>query len=173
MGEMPDDAGLAEFKQGIELLQKGYSAKALECFRYAAELKRQNPYYLSFLGVSMARAQGKWAAAVELCKSALSMRRNEAQLYLNLAEVYVSAGRRDYAIETLDAGLTYCKADKRVAQMRGRLGKRCSPLLPFLGRGNLLNRSLGKLRHRVLGRFAHGGARDRSSRHASPLRVLG
>jgi len=139
---MPDDAGLAEFKQGIELLQNGYATKALERFRYAAELKGQNPYYLSFLGVSMGRAQGKWAAAVELCKTALSMRRNEAQLYLNLAEVYVSAGRRDNAIETLDAGLTYCRADKRIGQMRGRLGRRCSPLLPFLGRSNLLNRSL-------------------------------
>jgi len=149
---MPDDAGLAEFKQGIELLQNGYSTKALECFRNAAELKRQNPYYLSFLGVSMARAQRKWAAAVELCKTALNMRRNEAQLYLNLAEVYVSAGRRDYAIETLDAGLTYCRADKRIGKMRGSLGRRCSPFLPFLGRSNLLNRSLGKLRHRVLQR---------------------
>jgi len=146
---MPDDAGLAEFKQGIELLQNGYSTKALECFRYAAELKQQNPYYLSFLGVSIARAQGKWAAAVELCKTAISLRRNEAQLYLNLAEVYVSAGRRDYAIETLDSGLTYCRADKRIEQRRAKLGRRCSPILPFLERSHLLNRSLGKLRHRV------------------------
>jgi hypothetical protein len=29
------------------------------------------------------------------------------------------------------------------------LGKRCSPVLPFLERGHFLNRSLGKLRHRM------------------------
>jgi Flp pilus assembly protein TadD len=104
---MPDNADLAEFKRGIEFLQNGYSAKALEYFRHAAELKQQNPYYLSFLGVSMARAQGKWTAAAELCKTALSLRRNEPQLYLNLAEVYVSAGQRDDAVETLDIGLRY------------------------------------------------------------------
>jgi hypothetical protein len=37
--------------------------------------------------------------------------------------------------------------------MRGKLGKRGSPILPFLERSNPLNRSLGKLRHRVLERL--------------------
>lgn len=56
---MPDNSGLAEFKQGISLLRKGHSAEALEYLQRAAELKQQNPYYLSFLGVSMGRAQAK------------------------------------------------------------------------------------------------------------------
>jgi hypothetical protein len=30
------------------------------------------------------------------------------------------------------------------------LGKRSSPVLPFLERGHFLNRGLGKLRHRLL-----------------------
>src|SRR6202140_1485649 len=98
---MAEDSALSEFKQGINLLRDGHSAEAVEYLRHAAELEQQNPYYLSFLGVSVARAQRKWAAAVELCKAALRLRRNEAQLYLNLAEVYVSAGRRDDAIEIL------------------------------------------------------------------------
>jgi tetratricopeptide (TPR) repeat protein len=151
---MPDNAGLAEFKQGMELLRNGHPAKALECFRHAAELKQQNPFYLSFMGVSMARAQGQWAAAVKLCKTALSLKRDDAQLYLNLAEVYVSAGRRDIAVETLDNGLRYCGRDARIGRMRGRLGRRSSPVLPFLQRGNFLNRGLGKLRHRVLARVS-------------------
>src|ERR1700674_1272163 len=95
---MADNSALADFKHGIKLLRNGNSAEALEYLRHAAELKQQNPLYLSFLGVSIARAQRKWGAAVELCEAALRLRRNEAQLYLNLAEVYVSAGRRDDAI---------------------------------------------------------------------------
>jgi tetratricopeptide (TPR) repeat protein len=150
---MPDNSGLAEFKQGVSLLRKGHSAEALEYLRRAAELKQQNPYYLSFLGVSMGRAQGKWTAAVDLCKTALSIRRNEPQLYLNLAEVYVSAGRRDRAIEILDTGSRYCGKDAGIGRMRGRLGRRRSPVLPFLGRDNLLNRSLGGLRYRLLKRL--------------------
>jgi len=150
---MADNAGLAEFKQGIELLRKGQSAEALECLRHAAELKQQNPYYISFLGVSMARAERKWAPAVELCKTALSLKRNDAQLYLNLAQVYVSAGRREDAVQTLDNAVSYCGTDARIRRMRGRLGRRGSPILPFLERENFLNRSLGKLRHRVLVRL--------------------
>jgi Flp pilus assembly protein TadD len=147
---MPDNSGLADFKQGVSLLRKGHSSEALEYLRRATELRQQNPHYLSFLGVCLARAQGKWTVAVEMCKTAINMKRNEAQLYVNLAEVYVSAGRRDIAIETLNSGLRHCGANARIQRKLGRLAKRRSPVLRFLERGHLLNRSLGKLRHRVL-----------------------
>ena len=150
---MPDGSGLADFKQGIALLRKGQPSEALEYLRRAFELEQHNPYYLSFMGVSLARAQGKCTAAAELCKTAINLKRKEAQLYMNLADVYVSAGRRDRAIETLDNALIYCKADARIIRARGRLQKRRPPVLPFLERGNLLNRSLGRLRHRALRRF--------------------
>jgi Flp pilus assembly protein TadD len=148
---MAEHSALDEFKQGVKLLRNGQSAEALEYLRHAAELNQQNPYYLSFLGVSVARAQRKWAQAVQLCETALSLRRNEVQLYLNLAEVYVAAGRRDDAVAVLDRGLLYSRLDVRVRRARAQLGKRNSPVLPFLERGNLLNVYLGKLRHRVLG----------------------
>ena len=150
---MAENSTLDEFKQGIKLLRNGQSAEALEYLRHAAESNQQNPYYLSFLGVSVARAQRKWAAAVKLCETALSLRRSDAQLYLNLAEVYVSAGRRDDAIAVLDRSLMYLRADARIKRARANLGRRGSPVLSFLGRGHFLNRSLGKLRHRVLERL--------------------
>jgi Flp pilus assembly protein TadD len=146
---MAENSALANFKQGISLLRDGYSAEALSCLRQAAEQEQQNPYYLSFLGVSVARAQQKWAVAAKLCETALSLRRNEAQLYLNLAEVYVSAGRRDDAVEILDRGLIYFKVDPRIRRARANLGRRSLPVFPFLERGHFLNRSLGKLRSRV------------------------
>jgi Flp pilus assembly protein TadD len=147
---MAESPALAEFKQGINLLRDGHSAEAIEYLRRAAELDQQNPYYLSFLGVSVARAQRKWTAAAELCKAALSLRRDEAQFHLNLAEVYVSAGRRDDAIEVLERALVYFRLDSRIIRARANLGRRSSPVLPFLEREHVLNRSLGKLRHRVL-----------------------
>jgi Flp pilus assembly protein TadD len=150
---MAEDSALAEFKQGIDLLRKGHSVEALKYLRHAAELEQQNPYYLSFLGVAVARAQRRWSAAASFCETALSSKRNEAQLYLNLAEVYVSAGRRDDAVEVLDRGLIYFKADARIKRARANLGRRCSPVIPFLERGHFLNRNLGKLRHRVLVRL--------------------
>jgi len=148
---MASNSALIEFKQGVRLLRSGHSAEAMECLRHAAESNQENPYYLSFLGVSVARAQRKLAVAAELCEKAIILKRNEPQLYLNLAEVYVSAERRDDAIQILDRGLSNCGIDPRMRQMRGSLGRRSSRILPFLDRGHFLNRSLGKIRHRVLG----------------------
>ena len=150
---MAEDSALAEFKKGVSLLRNGQPGEAFEYLRHAAELDQKNPYYLSFLGVSVARSQRKWAAAVELCEKALSLRRKEAQLYLNLAEVYIAAGRRDDAVEILDKGLIYFSVDTRIRRARANLGKRGAPVLPFLERGHFLNRSLGMLRRRVSGRL--------------------
>jgi Flp pilus assembly protein TadD len=150
---MAETSAFTEFKHGIKLLQNGHSGEALEFLRHAAELEQQNPYYLSFLGVAVARAQRRWSAAADFCETALSTKHNEAQLYLNLAEVYVSSGRRDEAVAVLDRGLINLKADTRIKRARANLGRRCSPVLPFLERGHFLNRSLGKLRHRVSARL--------------------
>jgi Flp pilus assembly protein TadD len=150
---MGDNSAVAEFKQGIQLLQEGHPVEAHGRFQRAVELETQNAYYLSFLGVSEARGRKKWTAAADLCESALKLKRDEAQFYLNLAEVYLSAGRREDAVAVLDRGLIYLVDDPRLKRARARLGRRRSSVLPFLERGNFLNRSLGKLRHRVLARL--------------------
>ena len=147
---MTDTAAVAQFKRGIELLRDGHPADAAECLRRALQMEKHNPYYLSFLGVSLARANKKWAEAVELCETALDLRRKEAQFYLNLAEVYISAGRRGDAVAVLDRAQEHFKLDPRIERARTKLGRRASPILPFLHRQHFVNRSLGRLRHRAL-----------------------
>jgi predicted Zn-dependent protease len=144
---MEDTVTVAEFKQAVKHLREGYPEDALDYFRHAVEREKGNPYYLSFLGVCIARAQRKWDEALELCEAALRSKRNEPQFYLNLAEVYACAGRRGDAIEILDGGLTYCGTDDRIRRARNRFGKRGSAVLPFLERHHFLNKNLGKLRH--------------------------
>ena len=146
---MTDNAGLQEFKQGIELLRNGYASEALEYLQHAAALKQQNPFYLSFLGVCTARAQKKWAPALELCKTAIQIKRDDVQLHLNLAEVYISAGQREDAVETLNNAVRFCGEDQRIDRQRKKLGRRGSPVLPFFERGHFLNRNLGKLRFQM------------------------
>ena len=146
---MVESAAVIEFKQGIRMLRDAHPNEALVYFRKAADLEEHNPYYLSFLGVSLARAEQNWVSALKLCEMALNMRRNDAQLYLNLAEVYVSAGRRDEAVITLDRALASLGSD-RMQKARMKLGRRRSPVLPFFTRHNILNRHLGTLRHRIL-----------------------
>lgn len=145
-----DTEAFREFKQGLTLLRDNYPVKALPHMQRALELEKNNPYYMSYLGVILARSEEKWAEAEELCDSAVRLKRNQAQLYLNLAEVYANAGRREDAVETLQSGLKYAQRDVRLNMALTRLAERRPPVLTFLNRQHPINRQLGILRHRAL-----------------------
>jgi Flp pilus assembly protein TadD len=153
---MMDTEAFREFKTGLNLLRDNYVDRALPHIRRAADLDKNNPYYMSYLGVVIARTEKKWGEAERLCDSAVRMKRNQAQLYLNLAEVYKTAGRRDDdAVEALQAGLKFARRDVRLTIAMNRLVPRRSPVLRFLGRTHPLNRQLGILRHRTLNMLGH------------------
>jgi Flp pilus assembly protein TadD len=141
---------MTEFREGIELLKNEYPQKALVRLRRAFESDQHNAYYISFLGLSIARAQRKWAQASELCEMAVQLKPREIQFHLNLGEVYALAGLRAKALDKLDYALGLFGDDARLKQARTKVEKRRAPLLPFFGREHFLNRGLGKLRHRIL-----------------------
>ena len=81
---MMDTEAFREFKTGLTLLRDRHADKAVPHMRRAVDLDKNNPYYMSYLGVVLARSEGKWGEAERLCDSAVRMKRNQAQLYLNL-----------------------------------------------------------------------------------------
>jgi len=151
---MAENDALTSFKQGVALLKGGYPQKALTELRRCTELDSTNPYYLSFLGLALARSEKKWLEATKLCETALQLKRKELQLHLNLAEVYVASGQRESAIFTLDKAKESFGPNARLIKARSRVEKRKTPILPFLDRQNPLNKSLGKLRHRASRQFS-------------------
>ena len=161
-----------EFKQGVQALKNGYPQTALVHLRTAFESEKHNPFYLSFLGLAIARAERKWEQAAELCEIAVQLRRNESQFHLNLAEVYASAGRREKALDTLDAALALFGGDERLKRARSRVEKLRSPFLPFLTRDHFLNRTLGKLRHRTLRRLGKENIQDENPSHQNKSRKV-
>jgi len=60
---MIDTEAFREFKQALTFLRDNYPTKALPHMRRAVELDTHNPYYRSYLGVVVARAERKWAGA--------------------------------------------------------------------------------------------------------------
>ena len=141
---------LTAFKEGVKLLKNDYPQKALVKLQSAFESDKHNPYYISFLGVSIARAQQNWAQATELCDMAVQLNPKEIQFHLNLAEVYSLAGLRQMSLHKLDYALGLFDDDPRLKRARSKVEKRRTSVLPFLGREHFLNRELGKLRHRIL-----------------------
>lgn len=150
---MGETDALSEFKEGLKFLSNNYANKALPHFTRAAEMDQHNPFYLSYLGLALAAAEKRWAEAEEICDAAVRKRRTEAQLYLNLYEVYRLQGNRLAAIETLTTGLQYTKQDVRLVRALRKMGVRRPPVLPFLDRNQFFNMQLGRLRHRILQRL--------------------
>jgi hypothetical protein len=103
--------------------------------------------------VVLARSEKKWGEAERLCDTAVRMKRNQAQLYLNLAEVFATAGRREDAVEALSAGMKFARRDVRLTIAMNKLTERRFPVLKFLTRKHPLNRQLGLLRHRAMQMF--------------------
>ena len=149
-GTEPDH--LIEFREGVELLKNEYPEKALVKLRRAFESDKRNPYYISFLGLSIARAEQNWEHASELCETAVELKRTEIKFHLNLAEVYALAGLREQALHRLDKASKLFGDDARLKRFRAKVMERRAPVLPFLERSHFLNRELGKLRHRMLKR---------------------
>lgn len=146
-----DDAqALRDFKLGVRLMRERSYARALFCFRRAAEAEPNNPYFLSYFGLALALSERKLDDAIQRCELAVRQKRSVSQLYLNLAEVYLRAGRKSDAIETLEVCNDLAGRDARVKRMLQFLGRRRSAVLPFLNRKHVLNRGLGRLRHNVL-----------------------
>ncbi|MFQ5694612.1 MAG: hypothetical protein ACE5HB_01330 [Terriglobia bacterium] len=147
--------GLSEaaraFREGLLHYRNHYHGKALEAFQRSVELEPGNALSLSYLGLLVALVQRNYSVAEQLGQEALRLRHNEAQCYVNLSEVYVRAGQRADAVECLTTGLQYTKRDARLVRALHNLGVRRRPVLRFLGRQNLLNRGLGRARHRLLG----------------------
>ena len=139
-----------EFRTGLAFLRGGDANKALPHLKCALEEEPANPFYISYMGVALAATEQKWAEAEELCRSAIRMSRRQAQLYLNLAEVYIGADRKQDAADILVRGLRYAPHDQRLKNGLDRLAMRRPPVLSFLPRTHSVNRSLGKLRHHAM-----------------------
>ncbi|HXJ17782.1 MAG TPA: tetratricopeptide repeat protein [Candidatus Polarisedimenticolia bacterium] len=147
----PADAGMSDFKECLKHLRDGHPDEALRDVRRALGVSPKNPFYLSYTGLLAALAEKRYGDAESLCQEALGMRHNHAQLYLNLAEVYQQCGRTQEAIATLEKGLVSAGRDFRIRRALAKIGTRREPVLAFLHRSHPLNRTLGKLRHRLAG----------------------
>lgn len=147
----PTDAGMSEFKECLKQLRDGRAEEALLHARRALGIAPKNPFYLSYTGLLAAIAEQRFADAEVLCREAIEMRHNHAQLYLNLAEVYQTAGRPQEAIQILERGLISAGRDFRIRRALERIGTRREPVFSFLHRSHPLNRALGRWRHRLAG----------------------
>jgi tetratricopeptide (TPR) repeat protein len=102
---------------------------------------------LSFFGLCLALVRKEYKTAIDLCRRAIELEFYNGDHYANLARVYVAAGNRKKALETITKGLELHPEDEYLLNVRAWLGVRSRPAVPFLDRANPINVSLGQARH--------------------------
>lgn len=133
----------AIFEEGMSLIAKGQPGDAMERFEKLIDMGYKNPSCYSWLGITMARSKWDLAEAEKCCKLALKMDNSRPQFYLNLAEVYTLKGLTAKAIDTLKAGLKVDKRNRAILTELAKFGIRRRPPIPFLSRGNFVNKHVG------------------------------
>jgi tetratricopeptide (TPR) repeat protein len=102
---------------------------------------------LSYYGLCLACHKGRVKDAAEFCQLALEMEFYNAEHYINLGRVWIAGKSRRKAVDALERGLAVDPRNITLQRLRISLGVRKAPVLPFLGRDNPLNVTLGRMRH--------------------------
>ena len=102
---------------------------------------------LSYFGLCLALVRKEMKPAIDLCRRAIELEFYNGDHYANLARVYAAAGNRKKAIATADQGLRLAPEHAYLISVRKSFGIRSQPYVPFLGRTNPINVSLGQARH--------------------------
>ena len=128
-------------------MQRKNFLAALSYFERAYAV-RKTPLTASYYGQCLATQRGKVSDAIVLCEGAIALEPHEPRHYLNLAKVYLKAGRKADCLETLRKGLAQGD-EPEIRQLLETIGIRKASVFPFLPRRHFLNRYLGLVLSRL------------------------
>ncbi len=143
----------ASLEQGLAAFQARDLPGAHQCFERAHRRDPRHPRAMSWYGVTLVLVERNSALGLSLCDQALRPG-PEPELLLNLARVHLALNSRERAVRAISRGLAAWPQHEALLAAQAALGMRRPPVLALLGRGNPLNRLLGRLRHRWSRRHA-------------------
>ncbi len=142
--------------RGIELCRQGEWNEGMYWLSMAAgvssnSLEQLPGVYFAYFGYGLARYRGKRKEGLKMCKRAVELEFYQPDNYQLLARAYFLIGDRRSAYDVVERGLEIDASNEELLSLHRDIGLRRAPVLPFLPRGNPLNRALGRVRHRMLG----------------------
>ena len=149
----------AALDEGLAAFRARDLPAAHRAFERAHRRGPRHPRAMSWYGVTLVLVERNLSLGVSLCDQAVRPG-PDPELLLNLARVHLALNQRERAVRAVERGLLAAPGDEPLRSALRALGTRRTPVLPFLDRGNPLNRMLGRLRHRWSHR--HGAAQELS-----------
>jgi tetratricopeptide (TPR) repeat protein len=142
-------------RRGLDLCRVGEWDRGLAILGYLAQSADRSALpglFYSYLGYGIARCEGRVEEGVKLCQHSIKIEFYQPENYHNLARAHLLDKDRRAAVRAIDKGLKIDPHNLELLTLTREIGVRREPVLSFLSRDNILNRFLGRLRHRITGR---------------------
>ena len=117
-----------------------------------------DPFFLSHYGYLTGMVEKRWREGAKLCEEAVKIMRASQStdmvfflplFYLNLGRVYMKINKKRAALNAFQDGLQFDSSNSELLSEIKSIGLRKRSVIPFLDRGNPINKYLGKLRHNL------------------------
>jgi tetratricopeptide (TPR) repeat protein len=117
-----------------------------------------DPFFLSHYGYLTGLVEKRWREGAKLCEEAVKILRASQStdmvfflpiFYLNLGRVYLKINKKETALNAFKDGLQFDSSNSELLSEIKSLGLRKGRVIPFLDRGNPINKYLGKLRYNL------------------------
>lgn len=150
-GMQRSEAVRAAMDRGRDAIEKGDPIAARAELEPLFREATGDPELMSLYGLSLSLAGPDVLRGVALCEEAIRKVRSDAtaEMYWCVARAYLTVRYRAQAVAALRSGAAVDPEHGGIHEMLTELGIRRPPVVPFLSRGNLFNKYLGMLRHRL------------------------
>ncbi len=138
------------FRRAEISIQRRNFDKAKELLGEALKISPENPFYLSYYGLSAGMA-GDLTEGEELCRKAAKLLPVAPIILVNLGRIFLEQGLRKEARDQFSRAYRCDNTSSAAALELSGMGVRRPPVIGFLSRSNLLNKVLGKIRHVLFG----------------------
>lgn len=152
---MPLLAAERHFNEGLAALADSRNALAAKCFRNAMEIEetrnadRRDMRYLSYYGLSMARAGGSSAAGLKACKDAVSREPHKPAFLLNLGRAHLVLGENEQALVCFRKGASLAPAHGPLLRELARLTRLVRPGQRLIKHRHVTIRWVDQIRSRI------------------------
>ena len=149
------------FEEIQQLLRRGNGKSALNALRHTLDKFPADPFFLSYYGCLISVVENNPKEGINICEDSIRTLEGSVPFgseffypvfYLNLGRAYLKGNRKKDAVRAFQEGLKNDPGNRDILWEMKKIGERKQPPLPFLSRGNPINKYIGMLLYKSQGK---------------------